>query len=70
MMSASVPMSSEPFSGYMPKIFAGFVETNSTNRLKSMRSAFTPLVNRRGSRVSMPGSPLGIRVKLSLPRVF
>ena len=41
-MSASDPTAMVPLRGNMPKMRAGAVEVNSTNRLTAMRPALTP----------------------------
>ena len=41
-MSASEPGAMVPFFGNMPKIFAGDVEVNSTNRFIEIRPVLTP----------------------------
>ncbi len=68
-MSASEPGEIVPLRGYSPNIFAGAVETISTNRLSPIRPACTPW-KIRVNRSSTLGRPLGILEKSPLPRSF
>ena len=69
-MSASEPTAIVPLRGKRPKSFAGAVETSCTKRLGENHPPCTPPVYTRLSRCSMPGPPLGIFVKSSLPSSF
>ena len=51
-----------PFFGNIPKIFAGDVDVNSTNRFIEMRPVRTPPSYTRLIRVSTPGAPLVVAV--------
>jgi hypothetical protein len=56
--------------GQSPNILAGLVEVISTNLCASIFPARTPPSQSSISRVSMPGAPLGIFEKSSLPICF
>src|SRR6266568_1831461 len=68
--SASEPTAIVPLRGYRPKSFAGAVDTSCTKRLGEKCLPWTPPVYTRLKRCSMPGPPLGILVKSSLPSSF
>ena len=61
--SASEPIFITPFLGYIPYIFAGLVEVNSTNLSREILFFDTPSENRIGSLVSTPGIPFGTHLK-------
>src|SRR5713226_6375393 len=68
--SASEPTAMVPLRGYRPKSFAGAVATSWTKRFGEKCLPWTPPVYTRLKRCSMPGPPLGILVKSSLPSSF
>lgn len=65
--SASKPGWIVPFVLPSPYSLAGFELVSSTNFWMDMRPVSTPPQNIVGSRVSSPGSPFGIWVKLDVP---
>ena len=69
-MSASEPASSAPLRGYMPKAFAGSVESRLQNASALILPEATPQAQTTAGRCSMPGRPFGIFEKLPSPSFF
>ena len=69
-ISASLPTAISPFLGYIPNIFAAFVEVTSTNLFTLILFSKTPYVYKSANLCSTPGAPFGILLKSSIPKSF
>ena len=60
-------MAMVPFCGYMSYVRAWLVDVSATKRVRSIRPFMTPSENKMGKRVSIPGIPFGMCLKLRSP---